>query len=233
VGIDGLRVIGERLPELLLATLVNLEIFAALIPIGFAFGIGVALAQVYGPRWLGLLASAWEWFFRGVPALVLLFLFFYGLGRTGVDVSAFLAGALAMGFRSSGYQSQIFRGAIQAVPAGQVTAARSLGMSRMQAVISIVLPQALRLSIPAWSNEFSSVLKDTTLVYAIGINEVMRYARTVYVNYPSLALITFLTVALIFWLLTTLGNAALHGLERYLAVPGFEARGSASNNGSR
>jgi polar amino acid transport system permease protein len=225
VGIEGLGLIAERLPEFLQATLVNLHVFALLIPIGFVVGIGIALAQVYGPRSLALLASAWEWFFRGVPALVLLFLFFYGLGRAGIDVSAIMAGALAMGFRSSGYQSQIFRGAIQAVPAGQVTAARSLGMTRTQAIVTIVLPQALRLAIPAWSNEFSSVLKDTTLVYAIGINEVMRYARTVYVNYPGLAMLTFLTVALIFWLLTTLGNAALHGLERRLAVPGFESRG--------
>ena len=225
MGIEGLGVIVERFPEFLWATLVNLRIFAALIPIGFAVGIGVALAQVYGHRSIAALASAWEWFFRGVPALVLLFLFFYGLGRFGIDVSAFFAGALAMGFRSSGYQSQIFRGAIQAVPAGQVTAARSIGMTRTQAIVTIVLPQALRLAIPAWSNEFSSVLKDTTLVYAIGINEVMRYARTVYVNYPGLAMITFLTVALIFWVLTSLGNAALHALERRLAVPGFEARG--------
>lgn len=226
MGIDSLGIIAVRLPQFLWATLVNLQVFAALIPIGFAVGIGVALAQVYGHRSIAVLASAWEWFFRGVPALVLLFLFFYGLGRIGIDVSAFLAGALAMGFRSSGYQSQIFRGAIQAVPAGQVTAARSIGMTRMQAIRSIVLPQALRLAIPAWSNEFSSVLKDTTLVYAIGINEVMRYARTVYVNYPGLAMITFLTVALIFWVLTTLGNGALHALERRLAVPGFESRGS-------
>ncbi len=224
MGIDGLTFIATRLPEFLAATLINLYVFAALIPIGFAVGIGVAFAQVYGGRFLATLAAAWEGVFRGVPALVLLFLFFYGMGRLGIDVSAFVAGALAMGFRSSGYQSQIFRGAIQAVPAGQVTAARSLGMTQFQAVRSIVLPQALRLAIPAWSNEFSSVLKDTTLVYAIGINEVMRYARTVYVNYPGLAMITFLTVALIFWLLTSLGNAGLHALERRLAVPGFEAR---------
>jgi len=225
VGIEALGFIAERLPEILWATLVNLRIFAALIPIGFAVGIGVALAQVYGHRFVAILASVWEWFFRGVPALVLLFLFYYGLGRAGIDVSAFVAGALAMGFRSSGYQSQIFRGAIQAVPTGQVTAARSLGMSRTQAVVTIVLPQALRLAIPAWSNEFSSVLKDTTLVYAIGINEVMRYARTIYVNHPELAMITFITVALVFWVLTAIGNAGLRVLEHRLAVPGFEARG--------
>jgi len=223
MGGDGIGVIVARLPQFLEATLVNLYVFAALIPIGFVVGIGVALAQVYGRRPLVVITLVWEWIFRGVPALVLLFLFFYGLGRFGVEVSAFMAGALAMGFRSSGYQSQIFRGAIQAVPRGQVTAARALGMTRFQAMRTIVLPQALRLAIPAWSNEFSSVLKDTTLIYAIGINDVMRYARTVYVSHAELAIITFLTVAFIFWALTSLGNAGLRALERYFAVPGFEA----------
>lgn len=222
MNLDGLAVIAVRFPEFLQATLVNLRIFAALIPIGFAVGIMIALAQVYGRQPAVAVTVVWEWFFRGTPALVLLFLFFYGLARFGIDVSAFTAGALAMGFRSSGYQSQIFRGAIQAIPKGQVTAARAIGMSRFQAIRSIVLPQALRLAIPAWSNEFSSVLKDTTLVYAIGINEVMRYARTVYVGHADLAIITFMTVAFIFWALTSAGNAALGALERQVAVPGFE-----------
>jgi polar amino acid transport system permease protein len=225
VGIEGLELIARRLPDFLQATLINLSVFAALIPIGFVVGIVIALAQVYGHRAFAVAASAWEWFFRGVPALVLLFLFYYGLPRFGLEVSAFVSGALAMGFRSSGYQSQIFRGAIQSIPSGQVMAARSIGMSRLQSIRSIVMPQALRLAIPAWSNEFSSVLKDTTLVYAIGINEVMRYARTVYVSHAQLAMITFLTVALIFWALTSLGNGLLHRLERRLAIPGFEVRG--------
>lgn len=224
VAIDGLALIVRRLPDFLEATLINLSVFAALIPIGFAVGILVALAQVYGGRPLTLLASGWEWFFRGVPALVLLFLFYYGLPQFGIEISSFLAAALAMGFRSSGYQSQIFRGAIQSIPRGQILAARSIGMSRLQTIRSIVMPQALRLAIPAWSNEFSSVLKDTTLVYAIGINEVMRFARNIYVNHAELAMLTFLTVALIFWVLTTLGNILLGMLEQRLAVPGFEVR---------
>lgn len=229
----GLEVIAQNLPDFLQATLINLGVFAALIPIGFIVGIFVALAQVYGHPSVAAAASGWEWFFRGVPALVLLFLFYYGLARFGLHVSAFTSGALAMGFRSSGYQSQIFRGAIQSVPHGQVMAARSIGMRPLQCIGTIVLPQALRLAIPAWSNEFSSVLKDTTLVYAIGINEVMRYARTVYVSHAQLAMITFLTVALIFWALTSIGNSLLSLFERRLEVPGFEARRSIAQRMTR
>lgn len=241
-----------RLPGFLLETLDNLAVFAALIPIGFVVGILVALVQVYTnvqrrPRasrlgqlteWVRVIilripwaiTLAWEWFFRGVPALVLLFLFYYGLPQLGVSISTFMAAALAMGFRSSGYQSQIFRGAIQSISSGQVMAAQSIGMGRLQTIGTIVLPQALRLAIPAWSNEFSSVLKDTTLVYAIGINEVLRFARNISVMNPVLQLHTYLTVALVFWALTSIGNALLQMLERRLALPGFEARG---HGGSR
>ncbi len=197
--------------------------FAALIPIGFAVGTVVALGQVYAHPVVAGVASGWAWFFRGVPALVLLFLFYYGAPQFGIEISSFLAAALAMGFRSSGYQSQIFRGAIMAVPSGQVTAARAIGMGRMQAIRSIVMPQALRLAIPAWSNEFSSELKDTTLVYAVGVNEVMRFARTIYVGHPRLAMLTFLTVAVVFWVLTTIGTSLLRLLERRLALPGLES----------
>ena len=240
-----------RLPGFLQETLDNLAVFAALIPIGFVVGILVALTQVYTraqrrPQASGLgqaaewgrvgilrlpwaIALAWEWFFRGVPALVLLFLFYYGLPQLGIDISTFMAAALAMGFRSSGYQSQIFRGAIQSVSSGQTMAAQSIGMGRLQTIGTIVLPQALRLAIPAWSNEFSSVLKDTTLVYAIGINEVMRFARNISVMNPVLQMHTYLTVALVFWALTSIGNLLLQSLERRLALPGFEARGTSAS----
>lgn len=235
-----------RLPRFLVELLDNLSVFAVLIPIGFAVGIVIALIQVYTsvqprPRatplgralelsWVTIaripwaIALAWEWFFRGVPALVLLFLFYYGSPQLGIDISGFMAAALAMGFRSSGYQSQIFRGAIQSISSGQTMAAQSIGMGRLQTIGSIVLPQALRLAIPAWSNEFSSVLKDTSLVFVVGINEVVRYTRNVSVNSPELTMHAFLTVALLFWILTWIGNTGLGLLERHLALPGFEAR---------
>jgi len=205
-----------------------------LITLGLLVGIVVALLQVYGNRFLATVASAWEWFFRGVPALVLLFLFFYGppelskiiYGTTAkLKLSPFLAAALALGFRSSGYQSQIFRGAIQAIPQGQMMAAQSIGLSRLQAIAYVILPQALRLAIPAWSNEFSSVIKDTTLAYAIGINGVLRHARYIMVRHYELAMLVYITVALIFLVLTYGGNWLLGFVERRLALPGFQMKG--------
>jgi len=100
-------------------------------------------------------------------------------------------------------------------------------MSRGLALRSIILPQALRLAIPGWSNEFSSVIKDTTLASAIGVVEVFKRASFIYQRYYELAMPpAYLTVALIFLILTYGGNWLLGRLERRLAVPGFPLRGA-------
>lgn len=186
----------------------------------------MALLQVYGGRLFGTVARVYEWIFRSIPALVLLFLFYFGPPRFGVDISGFLAAMLALGFRSSAYQSQIFRGAIQSIPSGQMMAARSLGMSRARAIFTIILPQAFRLSIPGWTNEFSSVIKDTTLAYAVGFNEVLRTARIVYDTHIDLALVVLVFIALVFLILTFAGNTTMGILERKFRIPGLQVPGS-------
>lgn len=213
------------MPVLLWAMLVNVQLLLALIALGLVAGVIVALIEVYAPRPLAALALAYEWFFRGVPELVLLFLFYFGLTQVGVDISPFLAAVLALGFRSSAYQSQIFRGAIQSISPGQVLAARSLGMGTLKTIRYVVLPQALRLSIPPWSNEFSAVFKDTTLAYGIGVVEVVRQARYLSVRNFPLTLPAFVAIALMFLVLTYLGNWGLGRLEQRLRVPGLEAHG--------
>ncbi|MGD9840575.1 MAG: amino acid ABC transporter permease [Candidatus Bipolaricaulis sp.] len=214
-----------KVPVLLQGLAVNLELLAGLLSLGLVIGVVVALVEVYAPRPFRALALAYEWFFRGVPELVLLFLFYFGPSQFGVEISAFLAAVLALGFRSSAYQSQIFRGAIQTISPGQSLAARSLGMSRLGVIRHVILPQALRLSLAGWSNEFSSVLKDTTLAYGIGVVEVMRQARYLTARNFPLALPAFIVVALMFLILTYAGNWGIGLLERRLRVPGLEVRG--------
>ena len=211
-----------------------------LIVLGYVFGTLVALMQVYGGKFFGTVARIYEWIFRSIPALVLLFLFYYGPPRFGVGISGFAAAMFALGFRSSAYQSQIFRGAIQSIPSGQMMAARSMGMSKIRAIFTIILPQAFRLSIPGWTNEFSSVIKDTTLAYAVGFNEVLRTARIVYDTHYDLAMTVLVFVALIFMVLTLAGNALMGGVERRFRIPGLQVPGhektrkaSLASSGSR
>jgi len=218
---------------LLRASLINIQLLVALIAVGFVAGTLVALLQVYGGRFFGALARIYEWIFRSIPALVLLFLFYYGPPRFGADISGFMAATLALGFRSSAYQSQIFRGAILTIPSGQMMAARAMGMSRIRAIFSVILPQAFRLSIPGWSNEFSSVIKDTTLAYAVGFNEIMRTARIVMDSAYELAMLAFIAVALVFLVLTYAGNATMGGVERRFRIPGLQMPGSGSGDHAR
>jgi polar amino acid transport system permease protein len=210
---------------LLRATLINIKLLIGLIAVGYIFGTLVALLQVYGGKVLGTIARIYEWIFRSIPALVLIFLFYFGPSKFGMDITGFIAAMFALGFRSSAYQSQIFRGAIQSIPTGQMMAARSMGMSQIRAIFTIILPQAFRLSIPGWTNEFSSVIKDTTLAYAASFNEVLRTARIVYDTDMTLAMTVLVFVAFIFMILTLLGNAAMGLAERRFRIPGLEVPG--------
>ena len=106
-----------------------------------------------------------------------------------------------------------------------MSAARSMGMTRAQAIRYVILPQAFRLAIPAWSNEFSSVVKDTTLAYAVGLNEVLRHARYIMVRHYNLAMLAYITVAVIFFVLTYAGNRGLGWLEGRLRIPGLQMMG--------
>ncbi len=215
------RTILEELPYLLQGALVALELLFAFISLGFFVGMAIAIMRVYGNRFLTLLAVLFERFFRGVPAVVLLFLFFYGIH----NISPFTAATLALGFRSAAYQSQIFRGAIEAIQSGQMLAARALGMGRFKAIWCIILPQALRLAIGAWSNEFASELKDTSLAYTIGVVELLRRAKyIVSYTYGNGALVVYGVCALMYLVLVRTGNVVLYRLEDKFAIPGFERR---------
>jgi len=216
--------ITRGLPMTLLLTL-------GLLGTGLLLGFPLAFLQVYGYRPVRWLCRGYEQLFRGVPALVLILIFHSGLSRTfDILLPAFASALLALGLRSSAYQSQIFRGAIQSVGEGQMLAARSVGMSKTQAIRHIILPQAFRLSIPPWTNEFSSVLKDTSLASAIGVLELMKqttliFTRIQFIHGAQWILVILMLAALIYWALTYLGNVGLSFLESRMRIPGFETKG--------
>lgn len=189
--------------------------------LGLVIGVNLAVGQVYGNRWIRYVIGIYIWFFRGVPLLVLLFLFYFGLfSLLGINLSAFTVAIIVLGLITAAYQSQIFRGAILSLPEGQLKAARALGMSDTKAVFLIILPQALRLSIPGWSNEYSIVLKDSAVAYALGVMEMMARAHFVASRtYEHLPL--YFTAGLIFLTLTYLGTKGLRLLEEKVRIPGY------------
>jgi len=218
---SGLLAIYEALPYLLEGSLVTMALVCGALGLGLTIGIILAVGQVYGNSYIRYLIGIYVWFFRGVPLLVLLFLFYFGLfSLLGINLSAFSVATIVLGLISSAYQSQIFRGAILSLPEGQLKAARSLGMSDGKSILFIILPQALRLSIPSWSNEYSIILKDSAVAYALGVMEMMARAHFVASRtYEHLPL--YFTAGLIFLLLTYMGTKALRMLEKRVRIPGY------------
>jgi polar amino acid transport system permease protein len=218
---DSISAIIQALPYLLEGSLTTAGIVIGAMFLGLAFGVPLSVAQVYGGPVTRRIAGTYVWFFRGVPILVLLFLFYFGLfNLIGLNLSAFTSAIIVLGLASAAYQSQIFRGAIQSLPHGQLKAAKALGMSDFTAITTIILPQALRLSIPGWSNEYSIILKDSAVAFVLGTAEIM--ARTHFVasrTYEHLPL--YMTAAVLYFILTWLGVRALLLLERKVRIPGY------------
>ncbi|MGB4051860.1 MAG: amino acid ABC transporter permease [Methanoculleus sp.] len=203
-----------------IATTLGLVLIA--LGLGVLLGLPMALGQVYSSRPVRWAIGIYVWFFRGLPILVLLFLFWFGIfpGIGLGNVPAFVVGAIVLGLRGAAYQSQIFRGAIQSISEGQMIAARSLGMSRFTAIKSVILPQAVRIALPGWSNEYPNMLTDSAVCYAIGIAELLTVTSRI-VTQTYLTMPIFLAAAGIFILLNYGGLKILHALERKIEIPGF------------
>lgn len=217
-----LLVIFQSLPAILPGIIVTIGNVAVALALGLFMGVPFAVGQVYGPGWIKKLVSLYVWFFRGVPILVLLFLFYGFFISLGLPVEPFIIACLALGCASAAYQSQIFRGAIESLPAGQLKAARALGMSDRQGIMNIILPQALRLSLPGWANEYSILLKDSAICFVLGTQDVM--ARTSFAaarTHEHLAL--YAAAGAIYFFLTWIVLRLLRSLEQAVSVPGYGA----------
>lgn len=185
--------------------------------VGMVAGLAVAMLRIYGPPWLAAVAAAYITAIRALPEIVALFVFYFVIGDI-ITLTPILAAVLALAAISSAYQAEILRGSIESLGSSQMLAARAIGMSRPQAIRSIILPQALRRAIPGWSNEASGMIKNSALVFALGIPELLRQAQ--YVSARTLEpFIAFGTAAVIYLVLTVVANAGLRLLERRVAIP--------------
>jgi polar amino acid transport system permease protein len=198
-------------------TAITIGVTLVALPFGLILGLLMALVHTYGGKILNRIAAAYSLLLRGVPPIVLLFILYFILSGS-INLSPFWAGSLSLGVVSSAYQMEILRGALLAVGGGQMTAARAVGMSRLQAIQFIILPQALRLAIPPWSNEASIVLKDSSLVYALGVPEILRRAQqlSATTQQPFLA---YGAAALIYFILVFAVNRGLDYLSERTKLP--------------
>jgi len=222
---ESLDAVWTALPYILQGVFVTLTLVLGALTLGFIVGLPLAVLHVYAPKPIQRLVGLYVWFFRGVPILLLLFLFYYGLFEViNINLGALSASCIVLGLASSAYQSQIFRGSIINLPQGQMKAARALGMSDLQGIQTVILPQALRLSIPGWSNEYSILLKDSALCYVLGAPEIM--ARTHFVAARTYEFLAFYTTAgIIYFFITLAGVYLLRKLEVKIRIPGYTVAG--------
>ncbi|GAB6143557.1 amino acid ABC transporter permease [Desulfocicer niacini] len=219
--IKSLLVIEQGLPYMLQGALVNVIVVLSAMLFGFILGLPLAVGQVYGNRVIRRIIGIYVWFFRGIPLLVFLFLFYFGLFTwLNINMSAFMVATMVLGLISSAYQSQILRGAMASLPQGQMKAARALGMSDTKAIVFIILPQSFRLSIPGWTNEYAILLKDSAVTYALGVTELMSRAHHIASRtYQHLAI--YLAAGFIFLIFTYIGTKLLNMLHKKVSIPGY------------
>ena len=215
---------------LLLGTIVTILLTLTSLSLGFLAGFPAGAIEVYGSGWLREVVSTVGVVLRGTPIVVLIVLFYFGLPipRLGTvpvldfQLKAFVAATLALGLRSAAYQGQVFRGAIQSISSGQMEAARSVGMSERQAIRHVIFPQAIRRSIPGFQNEFTIVLKDTSVAFAIGLAELLTRAERLYLQpgRDTAVLEVIIVISAVYFVLTFMTNRTLDRLHERYAVPG-------------
>jgi len=216
-----LSIVIDSLPYILGGSFVTIGIVVIALSIGLMLGLPMAVGLVYGGKIVKTLIWLYVGFFRGVPILVLLFLFYFGLFVSmNLQIEAFSASCIVLGLTSAAYQAQIFKGAILSVSQGQLKAAKALGMSNFQAIRNIVLPQAMRFAIPGWTNEYSILIKDSAICFVLGTQEIM--ARTYFIASRTHEHLLLYTIAgVIYFMITYVGIRYLRKLENKLYVPGF------------
>lgn len=213
----------SSLPVLLQGTLLTLEMWAWCMLGGTILGLLLGLGRVYGNRPIYALSTGYVELFRGTPMLVQILFVYFGLPEIGILLTPVVAASLAMGMNTAAYQAEYFRGAIQSIEAGQVVAARSLGMTQLQVISNIVLPQALRRVIPQWSNEPILLLKYSSIAYVIGVPELM--ARAQMIGYTTFKFFdAFVLAALIYLVLTTSLAEGLHIVEKRVRIPTMQSQ---------
>lgn len=208
------------LPALMQGLVVTLQLIACSAPFGLAIGIGVAAGRQYGGRVLSWVCKAFVYLVKGTPLLLLLFILYFGLPSVGITLSAFTASVIGFILCNGAYNSEYIRGALLSIKDGQMVAAQALGMTRAQAIKNVILPQALRRAIPGLSNEFTYLIKYSSLAYMLTVIELSgagTLVATKYFTYTE----TFVVVGIVYLALVTITTVAVNILEKRVAVPGM------------
>ncbi|WP_050477104.1 amino acid ABC transporter permease [Herbaspirillum rhizosphaerae] len=182
---------------------------------GLVLGFVLAVARIVPWKFVHWPAAVYVSLMRGTPLLVQIFVVYYGLPSVGIEFSPLMAGVLTLSLNASAYLSESLRGAILGVGKGQWSASYSLGLTYIQTLRHIVVPQAIRIAVPSMSNTLISLIKDTSLVSVITVTELMLSTKEIIaVTFRPLPL--YIAAAMVYWFLSICFEALQHRLERRL-----------------
>ena len=217
-------------PRMAAAALVTLSVATLAQALATALGFVVALGLRARSRPLNVLAGAYIWLFRGTPPLIQLLLFYFGLPQLGLRLSVFEAGVGALSLYAAAYMAEIIRAGLESIDKGQVEAARSLGYSRGLTTRAVLLPQALRVILPPFGNEFTSMMRTTSLLSVISFEELLR-VTTLAINEIFRPLELYSVAALYYLVMTTGWMYVQKYIEHRLAPGPLRGRRSEGSAG--
>lgn len=177
--IGKLQKYAKLLPVFAKAALVTLEVSICGMVLAVVLGLVLVLIKLYAPRWMQLIVTLFVEVIRGTPLIIQLFFIFYGLPFIGVTLKPLVAGIVALGINYAAYESENFRAGLEAVPSGQMEAARALGMNQWQSLRYVVIPQAFCFVLPPLTNDFIAIIKESSLVSLITIVELTKTYTTI------------------------------------------------------
>ena len=188
--------------------------------LGLIIALGIALMRLSRILIVSGLARGYISIIRGTPLLVQLFVIFYGLPSIGILVDPWPSAIIAFSLNVGGYAAEVIRAAILSVPKGQWEAGYTIGMSRAQTLVRVILPQAARVSVPPLSNTFISLVKDTSLASLILVTELFRQAQQI-AAFSQEFMALYIEAAVVYWViclvLSTAQSALEKRLDRYVA----------------
>ena len=212
-----LSFVARFLPGLLEGTLITLELSVLAIVAALILGLVLALAALSGSKLLALGAGAFVQCMRNTPLLVQLYLVYFGLGMIGLPLSAFVSGLIALAAQNGAYIAEIYRGGLQSINRTQIEAGRALGMRRRDIFELIELPQALMRVVPPLCSQFVQIIKDTSIVSAIAVGELMHQGKMLSERTAATYEI-FIMVGLFYLAITSLVTWGTRRFERRFAI---------------
>lgn len=201
---------------ILKGSLISLELFLIVAVFSIPLGILVAVGKISSIKPLRVVLSLYTWAFRGTPLLLQLFFTYFGLPVMGIRLEPLTAASIAFTTNYAAYLAEIFRAGIESIDKGQFEAAKALGMSYGQTMIKIIIPQAVRNVIPAVCNESINLIKDTALVAAIGIGDLLRAAKEIVTR--DFTITPFMIAAVIYLFITSILVTVFRNIEKKYSV---------------